>query len=523
LAGRALRAAGGLPLGLMLLGLLFAYLALASLWPAPAEWGGVQVPPLRPGEMAPPFSSWPLKLLLGLVVTNMALATLLRLRGGLAHAGAWAAHAGILVLGVGAAWYTAFAVDGMAVAWRDSPDQPFAAVDSYYVRDSLALFVGVMDAPVASQPATAPATAVAASEHFRAAQTPLPNPRGAALPGLPIEVRSPVDAVRLGVGEYIPSALLSETWRDDGPAEMPAAEVFLRDGPRPVGGVLCPAYTDSAELRMDDYTISVPGPAGEVRTAEGGCATSTSHPTAPAGDCAAVLLIPDAQGSSGKAVATYADGRREEHPVEPGKPLALSLGGRQVELVVKQFWHRAWRPVQARADSSGNAPPAVRLDVRIGEWTGETWLGQIPFLIPPDSAHSTFQPLPLPGGRRLAAQLSQRMVRLPQPFAIESPQYRTYPGSVIPANYFCRLAMLSPEGAVLSRQDLQWNQPAQIGALRLSHESWQPDPRRPMYIVLAVRSRPGIWAVWIGCILVCVAMPYAFYVKPLLLRRRRAV
>jgi hypothetical protein len=34
-----------------------------------------------------------------------------------------------------------------------------------------------------------------------------------------------------------------------------------------------------------------------------------------------------------------------------------------------------------------------------------------------------------------------------------------------------------------------------------------------------VTTRPGLWSIWAGCLLVLVALPYSFWLKPLLLRR----
>jgi hypothetical protein len=57
----------------------------------------------------------------------------------------------------------------------------------------------------------------------------------------------------------------------------------------------------------------------------------------------------------------------------------------------------------------------------------------------------------------------------------------------------------------------------------LFQAQWDPDGQR--WTVLGVGNRPGVWIMITGCVMIFVGVLYAFYVKPIIIRRmkRRAI
>jgi hypothetical protein len=88
-------------------------------------------------------------------------------------------------------------------------------------------------------------------------------------------------------------------------------------------------------------------------------------------------------------------------------------------------------------------------------------------------------------------------------------------------DYVSRLVVSEP-GREPYAATVSLNNPLDVGPFRISQQGWDMDsPDRPEYVVLGVSTQPGLQYVWAGCILIGLSMPYAFYVKPLILRRRR--
>lgn len=121
--------------------------------------------------------------------------------------------------------------------------------------------------------------------------------------------------------------------------------------------------------------------------------------------------------------------------------------------------------------------------------------------------------LPVQGHRYLEA------VKLPEPIYIEKAIYETYPGSVMPKDYICKLVI--GRGNSTRRETLSLNHPVAVGPYQISQGSWRPQGSpQPQQIIFSVASRPGIGIVWLGMALTVLGMLWAYYVKPLLRRAR---
>jgi hypothetical protein len=164
----------------------------------------------------------------------------------------------------------------------------------------------------------------------------------------------------------------------------------------------------------------------------------------------------------------------------------------------------------------GKPGPVLEVRVRAGDWQRTTYL--------PQSGYEHLAPqqlMELPGQRRRAIWLgfSRRRLPLPATVQITDTEYQTQPGSVVPKDYICDLAITA--GGEMRRETITLDRPVHVGPFQLNHGSWRRDPAAPTQITFGAATRPGLPLVWIGGGLVCIAFPYAFYVKPLALRRRR--
>lgn len=492
-AGRLARALGdaasapGAGLALMLA--LFVYLALASIWPPPPG-----APAGTPGSL---YALWPLKVLLVGLVVNLLLATVRRVRPGWAGLGTWLAHAGVVVLAGGAAWYAARHVSGVAVAARGDPAGAFSRVDRFFVNGTAAIY------------------ATPSGEPSAATQTPLgPLPPARRPIRLDAPVESPFDDVVITASRYLPAAAVAMEWRDDGPAEVPAVEVVIDDGPRRLRRTICPAYPFAGAVETDAYAVSYVRSLADVDT-------DVRKGPADASEVKDwVVIAPAGGGGVEVGVFDYWGKRRGVERVATGKRIELALRGREVGLTVVRCLTRAWLAGEASGVSPGKGGAAVRLDVAAGDWRGSQWIGFDPYVGRLDPADRVLQRLPLPGRRMLYLHFAPQSRPLPRPFRVADLEYRTYPGSAEAMDYACTLEV-SPAGVARpQRLGCRLNQPADVAGFRVYQNTWGPRPDAPDEIVFTVSSRPGIEAVWLGCVLICLGLPYAFYVKPLLTRRR---
>jgi hypothetical protein len=140
----------------------------------------------------------------------------------------------------------------------------------------------------------------------------------------------------------------------------------------------------------------------------------------------------------------------------------------------------------------------------------------------PFTAYDEFAPrqeLTDPAGRTIQLAFTRVRRALPATVQIRDARYLTYPGSVIPKDYVCKLKLSA--GGERRRETLSLNNPVHVGPYQLSQGTWSfGEGKQPMHIYLLVASRSGIGAVWLGFILISLGLLYAYYVKPVILRHR---
>lgn len=626
---RAMRILGSTWLGLALLGGIVAYLTVASV--LPGEWLQDRLDVSATGT----YGWWPHLLLWLALCVNIAAATVMRLPARLAYLGAWLAHAGVLLLAVGAGWYLAHRVEGDILVPRMGA-QGFAPVSFFHDADARALYLTVMDT---------------AGRHDSLA-VPLPDlPRRRPSDELSVPLGVPLPDVEARVTGYRPNARVAFEWTDGGPAPLPAVELAVAFGPglertlvlpagarETVGGLVDVAYeprippeqveqlaapappTHELTVRVDGvageprvlaavpgavftleeagYRIGVDavypqwrmhndprepatpamllrverlagGPAGtqpadaparfqrlvlagrEDLTTDFGPADQEMPPMgrrlderlqttyafhdSPAVERDLVILtdLPDAgptllwvspSGARGRFAAPLGEPVRVFGMAPPAGHADLPFEG--LTLTRRRGLERAVPVGRLVGETPGPGEPlapAVRVAIRGQGFAFDTWLPlqpeshlADPYLVecegPGDGA--------APGASRLLSLVFSRLRRdLPATLQVQRLTYQTYRASNVTQDYVTTVRILEPsaEPRVL---DVHLNAPASVGDYRLSQQGWDmDDPEQPSFTRLGVATRPGIALVWIGCALIGVGFPYAFWVKPRLLRR----
>ena len=161
------------------------------------------------------------------------------------------------------------------------------------------------------------------------------------------------------------------------------------------------------------------------------------------------------------------------------------------------------------------SPSAVRLEAGEGDRRDVTHL---PLIWAPARDYAEW--VRLPGGRWIGFCYSRLTRPLGGKVDLLGAEYQTQPGSHVPKDYRCDLRV-TREGRE-RKETLSLNNPVKLGPYQLSQDRWEPATGgQPSVIFLGVRSRPGLPAIWAGCSMIVAGLLWAFYVKPLLLRRRR--
>jgi hypothetical protein len=457
------------------------------------------------------FRFWPFEAMCAALCLNIIVATAVRLPLAWRCLGAWCSHAGILLLAAGAMWYTAAGVSGDSISVRTRGG--WSPIRYVYVPNTFTAYVTKdSDANAQKEPA----------------QTDLGrlDPRGQAA-DLDVVLQGPPQGVEVRATRFLPFAHVEEDWCDESPNNIPAVTLLVTDGQETVPVVLSPNLPEIDQYGSNGYVMLYqPGitPQGLAKL------LTPTTPGAPGGpprmphDLA--FIVTGAEIEPTLAVM-HPDGTRWHAKLEAGKPLDVPLAGRTVQVVALKFFKHAARtfrlPQAAGADGAWHPAtpnygmptdeggPVLAVRITAGLWSRETY---VPFL-----AYNDFAPplaIGLPGGQTIWLSFSRRSVSLPATLQIESAEYQTYVASGIPKDYRCQVEIISGQD---KRPDiLSLNHPVWVGAFQFSQNSWSDDPHRPLKITLGAASRPGLPVVWAGCVLICLGLPLAFYLKPLLMR-----
>jgi len=230
-------------------------------------------------------------------------------------------------------------------------------------------------------------------------------------------------------------------------------------------------------------------------------------------------------------------GRDDAEPTETQLPVAPLTGGSEKDLDVplagtgERLTARAVRflpRARLRYDGGGSevprlAPPGppgdpftgpvLTVELRSGQWRGTR---HVAFADVPRPDH--WEWVDPPDGGTVGLAFARPSRPLPGTVRIRRAEYRTYPGSVVPMEFRCRVDV-ETDGEV-RQHTLALNRPVRVGRFQLAHAGWRRGRGSGGTVTLLASTRPGLPLVWTGCALIVAGLLYAFYAKPLLLRRR---
>ncbi len=419
--------------------------------------------------------------LVAALCANMFLATLVRIRPSFVNAGAWISHMGVIVLAVGSLWYASAKISGDCASARVRGG--WTPINHVYLPDKYSLYILGADRSRTRQ--------VEIEGIGRGVDDSQPTAPVVKVPG----------GLKLRVQDYFPSARIEQQWKDDSPNPAPAVLVHISDSGHGRNILLCPVYASKRRFFNRRYEIRY----------------NPSSPQIEATPPHDMVVITGTGKNNISMVIKRTDGRRQALKMPVGEEVQAKLGDDKIGLeLLRVYTHARWasRAIPVSEDHPG-ARPAIRVGLELGDWSSTSDLPLQGY------AHlRPFQLVEVPGGRVVYLNFARRRVSLPATVQITDAQFLTYPGMAMPRDYVCDVLLYKDERE--SRTKISLNNPLHVGPFQLSQNTWRPAGNpRPQQIILGAATRPALPIIWTGCAMVVAGFLYAFYVKPIILRRRR--
>ncbi len=182
----------------------------------------------------------------------------------------------------------------------------------------------------------------------------------------------------------------------------------------------------------------------------------------------------------------------------------------------------------------------ISADGQTQPWSRRVWLTHMRYPMFPDEYHKPVT-VDIPGVGNV--QLAFSRLSLPLPFAMQLERFemQPYPGTQIPRDFVANLSILDLQGDA-DRQvvrtvegEARLNNPLHHQGIKLSQTGWDPgDSEDPMrwnrdnegrftnqqrYTILGIGNNVGIRIIFVGGCMVALGIPWAFYLKPYLMKR----
>ncbi len=217
--------------------------------------------------------------------------------------------------------------------------------------------------------------------------------------------------------------------------------------------------------------------------------------------------------------------------IQESKPFVVPQSQRQRDARELFSMMRVNQVVPAKAAAAPTAPGAASAS------TAE-WLTYHPYVF--DRAQDVLRrywltpsTLTLADGTALEVLFSRQREPLPAPVALETFELTTEVGgfsgqSSSIRNYTSVVRFQEAGGTWGAPERLSVNEPVEFDGMSFFQSQWDPPEEARQggmasaglnYTVLGVGNRHGVWVQLIGCIVACLGMMYAFYVKPVIKRR----
>lgn len=182
-------------------------------------------------------------------------------------------------------------------------------------------------------------------------------------------------------------------------------------------------------------------------------------------------------------------------------------------------------PSELRDRNAGQAGIFQVIEVRLsaGDWSSEVYVPFQQWAL--ESGWGGPQIL-IPGASApLSLRLGNTFRNMPARIRLDKFEAIPYPGGEVSASQFMRdfrshLTITNREGRT-ETGTARMNEPHYYDSGRWLFFQAQWDPEEQAFTVLGVGNRPGVWIMTAGCVLIGVGLLWAFYLKPVIIRRMK--
>ena len=452
------------------------------------------------------YAHWSVVTLTFALCVNLLLATS-RIPVRWDRAGAWCSHLGVMFLAVGSVVFWQTRTEGQCFISRMQDGRWPTVRHFFQSTDNVACHV-YDTALMRSQSALPPTI-----------QTVFDSPTGVNPVDIDVLVSGAPEGVSIRATRIYPRAELREQWSEDAARITPAVEVQFSHGQETVRTIMCQSYEDTYQLSMPECIVLFQ--ASEAMSQEK--IDERNAATPPTTQPSREFFVIHYTGRGQPVLVTRgASGKLQRRGFTPGQSVSTAHGDHPTHIKLIRTLDHARRGINLEAPSGtmpGRTPmAAVELTIKSGSWKVRRAV--------PYGAYLSGRPtaIRLPSGRDFYVAFSHSWMELPEPIRITRHEFKTAPASRMPEDYICDLEIGS--GVHTRRETLKLNFPVSVGRFRVHQSTWRPkeetpsDYNDPSAIILGVADRPGILLIFVGSIAVCLGFPYAFYVKPLILKSR---
>lgn len=240
-----------------------------------------------------------------------------------------------------------------------------------------------------------------------------------------------------------------------------------------------------------------------------------------------------------RMVFNGAQGRALDKAVQPGESVEIVPG---LAVRVDGLWKNAVPevrpyivPPERRDRKADESYAMIRVQVDTGRGVESRWLSYNAYALPNENyayaGRFAYSPerFRLADGSTVEVMFSRERMKLPHPIALEEFELDTHLGGFTGSvstirNYVSRLRFLD-NGKWSDTRTITVNNPTEYGGFWYFQSMWdRPQNQNPgggmNYTGLGVGNRHGVYIQLAGCCFAVAGMIFAFYVKPVLKRRR---
>ncbi|MDP6633827.1 MAG: hypothetical protein QGG42_02935 [Phycisphaerae bacterium] len=423
------------------------------------------------------------------------------------RAGAWCSHLGLMFLVVGSVAFWRMRTEGQCLFLR-ATDGGWSRVNRFFLSKD------VMTCYVSASARILPDSS---------AKTEFASPASMDPVDINVPVKGAPPGVSIKASRLYPRTELTDHWYDDEVGLVPAVEVQISHGEQTALITMCESSPETCAIRLPECVVSF-----ETREAMSQERIDEINARTPPRSQPSLESFSIHYRGRGQPVLVVRDssGRLHRRSFTPGQIVSTASGEHPSSVRLIRTMNRARRGFKLKVPPETQRDPkqgAIELTITSGSQELKRIVPYYPYLA---GGATTIR---LPSGRRFYVAFSNSNEELPEPISITRHEFKTAPGSSMVEDYICDLEIGS--GVRVRKETVKLNAPVSLGRYRLTQSTWRPkNPDRPDYsdpgaIILGVADRPGILLIFVGGIAVCLGFPYAFYIKPLILKRksRRAV